>query len=161
MLAPAAETSAAVSVAFALAALLPAEAGFSLAVPVPAVLSEPPLDGVVLSDGAGLEVTDVVGAGEVVVVLGLVVLGVGVGVGGTIGAPDDADGGVNTTAGWLHDAEGLGLLAVEERDGGDAEPSVVPRPPGRPLVWEPLPPGAPGATPLVGEMVDDTLWSAT
>ena len=154
----AAVTSAAVSVAFA---LLPAEAGFSLAVPVSAVLPEPPLDGavLVLSDGFGLEVSDGVGEGELVVVLGLVVDGIGVGE--MIGAPDGDDPGLYSFVPWLHDGDGLAELDVEERCDGDAVPSAVPCPPGRPLVWEPLPVDVPGATPLVGEMVEDTLCSAT
>ena len=90
MLAPvASETSAAVSVAFASTALPPAEAGFSLAAPVSGVLAEPPLDGVVLSDGLGLDVSDGDGV-DVGVVLRL---GDPVGVGGdeSIDAPGDAD----------------------------------------------------------------------
>ena len=156
MLAPAAAvTSAAVSVA-----LLPAEAGFSLAVPVSAVLPEPPLDGaVVLSDGFGLEESEGVGEGELVVALGLAV---GDGLDEMIGATvdDGDDPALYSFVGWLHDGEGRADLDVEPCD-GDAVPSVVPCPPGRPPVWEPLPVDVLGATPLVGEMVEDTLCSAT
>ena len=156
VLAPAAAvTSAAVSVA-----VLPAEAGFSLAVPVLAVPPEPPLDGaVVLSDGFGLDESEGAGEGELVVALGLAV---GDGLDEMIGATvDDGDPVLYSFVGWLHDGEGPADLDVEERCDGDAVPSVVPCPPGRPPVWEPLPVDVLGATPLVGEMVEDTLCSAT
>jgi hypothetical protein len=108
----AAVTSAAVSVAFALAALLPAEAGFSLAVPVSGVLPEPPPDGAVLSDGVGLPVSDGDGEGEPVVVLGLAV---GDGLDESIEAAGDDDPVLYTFGVWLHDGEGLGVLDAEER----------------------------------------------
>jgi len=112
-----------------------------------------------LSDGAGLEVSDGDGEGELVVVLGLVV--VGAGVDDWIDGADDPDSDLNGVAVGLHDGEDFGELDAEERGDRDAEPSVVPWPCGRPPEWELPPVVVPGATPLVGEMVDDTLCRAT
>ena len=117
VLAPAAAvTSAAVSVAFA---PLPAEAAFSLAVPVSGVLPEPPLADEVLSDGFGLAVSDGDGdgEGEGVVVLWLVV---GAGVDESIVGPDDADLVSYGVAVGLHDGDGLADFDLEEC--GDGEP---------------------------------------
>jgi hypothetical protein len=115
VVAPAAVTSATVSVAFALP---PAEAGFSLAVPVAGVLSEPPLDGaVLLSDGLGLEVSEGDGVDDDVVVLGLVVVGAGLEL---MDGADDAAPVLYGVAVRLHDGEGFGELDAEERGDRDA-----------------------------------------
>lgn len=128
------ETSAAVSVA--LTALPSAD-------PASAVLAEPPLDGAVLSDGVGLGLSDGDGEDDGVV-LGLPVDG---GLDESIGAAGVDDGPVwYGVAVWLHDGEGFAECAGEELGDRDAWPSVVPWPLGPCLaVWEPLPPGAPGA----------------
>jgi hypothetical protein len=89
------------------------------------VLAEPPLDGVVLSDGAGLPVSDGDGEGDVVVVVGLLV--VGAGVDESIGESGDTVDVLNGAAvRGVHDVEGLGELGAEGRDDRDACPSVVP-----------------------------------